>query len=57
MADASKPKLLVVQALSRLEEPHRMSQKDRSGGQSRMPREGYRGTEVIKDNGTKGTTM
>lgn len=34
-----------------------MSQKDGSGGPRRMPRESYGGTEVIKDNGTKGMTM
>lgn len=57
MADANELKLLVVQGLSRLEEPHRMSQKDGSGGPSRMPRDSCGGTGVIKDNGTKGMTM
>lgn len=50
-------KVLVVQGLSRLEEPHRMSQKEGSGGRSRMPRGSYGGTEVIRDNENKGMTM
>lgn len=50
-------KVQVVQGLSRLEEPHRMSQKDGSGGRSRMPRGSSGGTEVIRDNGNKGMSM